>query len=160
MAYYFGIIGGKDDVWGVRIPDLLGCHGGGPTPEAAIADAISAASEWAADLTGEGYPIKAPRDWQSIVADPEAFFDAKTECMVFIPLIVEQRRQVKANISLDAGQLEAIDEEAKRRGLTRSTFMVSAALDKITQAGLEPLPAKKAAPVPKKRAKSKTLVDA
>jgi Ribbon-helix-helix protein, copG family len=34
---------------------------------------------------------------------------------------------VKANISLDAGLLEAIDEEAERRGITRSGFLASAA---------------------------------
>ena len=160
MSYYVGIVDGKDDVWGVRIPDLPGCLGGGPTPDAAIADATSAAIEWSADLIGEGYPIARPRSRQAVIADPEVFFDPATESTVLIPLIIERSRPVKANISLDAGQLEAIDEEAKRRGLTRSTFMVSAALDKITQAGLEPLPVKKAAAAPKKRAKSKTLVDA
>jgi hypothetical protein len=48
-----------------------------------------------------------------------------------IPLILDRARPVKANISLDAGLLEAIDDEAKRRGLTRSAFLVSAAIDKI-----------------------------
>jgi len=43
---------------------------------------------------------------------------------------------VKANISLDAGLLEAIDEEAERRGLTRSALLTSAALDKIEQVEL------------------------
>jgi hypothetical protein len=85
-------------------------------------------------LIGEGYPIRAPRDRQSIVEDPEAFFDAATESTVLIPLVLHRGRVVKANISLDAGSLSAIDAEAKRQGLTRSTFMVGAALDKITGA--------------------------
>ena len=40
-------------------------------------------------------------------------------------------RQAKANISVDAGTLEAIDEEAAAHGITRSAFIASAALEKI-----------------------------
>ena len=46
---------------------------------------------------------------------------------VMIPLLLDSGRSVRANISLDAGLLEAFDAEAKRRGLTRSSFFVSAA---------------------------------
>jgi hypothetical protein len=42
MAYYVAILDGAGDFWGVRIPDLSGSLGGGPTPEAAIAEATSA----------------------------------------------------------------------------------------------------------------------
>eukprot|EP01037_Dinobryon_pediforme_P029075 gene29075-32589_t len=38
MVHYVGIIDGSDDVWGVRVPDFPGCHGGGATAEAAIED--------------------------------------------------------------------------------------------------------------------------
>jgi hypothetical protein len=54
--------------------------------------------------------------------------------MVYIPLIIDKGRAVRANLSFDAGMLEAIDAEAKRRGLTRSAFLSSAALDKIAEA--------------------------
>ena len=33
MPYYVGILDGAKDVWGVRMPDVPGCHGGGATPE-------------------------------------------------------------------------------------------------------------------------------
>ena len=39
MTYYVGVLDGGGEVWGVRIPDIPGCVGGGKTPEAAIADA-------------------------------------------------------------------------------------------------------------------------
>lgn len=42
---------------------------------------------------------------------------------------------MKANLSLDAGLLEAIDAAAKARGLTRSGFLASAARAKIEAAG-------------------------
>ena len=39
MTHYVGVLDGSGDVWGVRIPDIPGCVGGGATAEAAIADA-------------------------------------------------------------------------------------------------------------------------
>jgi predicted RNase H-like HicB family nuclease len=128
---YVGILDGSDDVWGVRIPDVPGCHGGGPTPEAALADAISALREVAAYYVERDIPVPAARGMAEVIADEEAEYDPTRESLVMIPLILDRGRSVKASISLDAGLLEAIDEEARRRGLTRSAFLVSAALDKI-----------------------------
>ena len=49
-----------------------------------------------------------------------------------IPLLLDRGRLVRANVSLDAGLLDQIDAEAKRRGVTRSAILISAAVDKIT----------------------------
>ena len=43
MTQYIGVLDGSGKTYGVRIPDLPGCYGGGATPEAAITDAMSAA---------------------------------------------------------------------------------------------------------------------
>ena len=43
---------------------------------------------------------------------------------------MEAGRAVKANLSLDAGPLAAIDEAAEARGLTRSALLSSAARDR------------------------------
>ena len=43
-------------------------------------------------------------------------------------------REGWANTTLDAGLRELVDSEVKRRGLTRSAFLASAARDKITGA--------------------------
>jgi hypothetical protein len=73
------------------------------------------------------------------MADPAAEFDPTAgESLVMVPLLLDRGRSVKANISLDAGLLETIDEEAGRRGLTRSAFFTSAALDKIARAEIPP----------------------
>jgi HicB_like antitoxin of bacterial toxin-antitoxin system len=53
------------------------------------------------------------------------------ESSVMIPLLLDSGRTVRANISLDAALLEAIDGAAKQRGLSRSAFLASAARDKI-----------------------------
>jgi predicted RNase H-like HicB family nuclease len=132
MAYFVGILDGQKSVWGVRVPDLPGVYGGGASPEEAIADAISAARVWAAHQRAAGYALPKPRSVRAVLADAESAFDAVGgESAVMIPLIVETGVTVKANVSLDAGQLAAIDAEAERRGLTRSAFMASAALEKI-----------------------------
>lgn len=137
MAHYVGILDGAKAVWGIRIPDFPGCHGGGENPEAALADAISALRELAAHQVARGIAIKPPRPMQAIMSDPAAEFDPTAgESLVMVPLLLDSGRSVKANISLDAGLLETIDEEAERRGLTRSAFFTSAALDKIGQADM------------------------
>ena len=137
MSYYVGILDGAKDVWGVRIPDVSGCYGGGATPEAAIADAISALREVAAHWATKGIQLETPRSMQDVIGDKKAEFNPVAgESLVMIPLILDRGRPVKANISLDAGLLEAIDQEFARRGLTRSSFLASAALDKIERSGV------------------------
>jgi hypothetical protein len=55
----------------------------------------------------------------------------KVDSIVMIPRILDAGRSVRANLSVDAGQLAAIDAVAARRGVTRSAFLVSAAMEKI-----------------------------
>lgn len=126
MAHYVGILDGSDSVWGVRVPDLPGVHGGGETPEAAIADTISAAREWAAHVTAKGTAIPAPRTLQEVLSEAE-----DGEATVMIPVFLDAGRTVKANVTFDAGLLETIDAEARQRGLTRAAFLASAAREKI-----------------------------
>ena len=133
MAYYVGILDGSGKVWGVRIPDLPGVHGAGKSPEDAIADTVTAAREWAAHQTTHGGAIPEPRSVQKIKSDAKTEFDPASENLVMVPLVVDRGRSVKANVSLDAGQLEAIDAEASRRGLTRSAFLAAAALELIAR---------------------------
>jgi predicted RNase H-like HicB family nuclease len=128
--HYVGILDGSGDVWGVRIPDLPGCHGGGASAEAAIDDAISAAREWAHEAAARGLALPEPRQIAEIRRDEGIDSDAG-ECAVMIPLIADYGRVVRANLSIEAGLLSAIDEEAERRGLTRSAFIAGAAREKI-----------------------------
>ncbi|GLS30476.1 Predicted nuclease of the RNAse H fold, HicB family [Mesorhizobium albiziae] len=130
MTHYIGILDGERDVWGVRIPDLPGCHGGGTSPEEAIADVTSAAREWAEMHLSTGQALPVARSLAAILK-AEGIDTAAGESAVMIPLIVDSGRSVRANLSLDAGLLAAIDAEATRRGLTRSAFIAGAARDKI-----------------------------
>ena len=133
MVQYVGILDGARKVWGVRIPDLPGCHGGGESPEAALADAISAAREYGAHLIAKGTALPQSRTLAEVLKDKSVAPNvAGGESAVMVPLVLDSGRSVKANISLDAGLLEAIDEAAALCGLTRSAFLASAARDKIS----------------------------
>jgi predicted RNase H-like HicB family nuclease len=130
MIHYVGILDGSGETWGVRIPDLPGCHGGGETPEAAIADATSAARDWAEHRNAKGASLPASRPLSQILRDGELDV-AAGESAVMVPLLLDSGRSVRANLSLDAALLEAIDAAARARGLTRSGFIASAAREKI-----------------------------
>ena len=119
--FYYGILDGADNVWGVRIPDLPGCHGGGETPDAAMSDAMSAAAEWLGN--DEAPDARSMGDILKLIEDGEA--------LIVIPVERDSGRVVRANITVDSGLLADIDRAAKMRGLTRSAFLTSAAREKI-----------------------------
>lgn len=130
MTHFVGILDGSGDAWGVRVPDLPGCHGGGATGEAAILDAISAAREWSEHRSVKGLKMPAPRTVGDLITANEV--DAAAgESIVMIPLLLNSGKLVRANLSLDAALLNAIDQAARLRGLTRSAFIVTAAKEKI-----------------------------
>ena len=134
MSHYVGVLEGEGDVWSIRVPDLPGCHGGGASPDEAVVDTISAMSEWAVTVASDGFAIPVARAVRAVTGDPETEFNPGTESVVLLPLLHETGRPVKANVSIDAGMLSAIDAAAKLRGMTRSAFLVAAAREKIARA--------------------------
>ena len=132
MTYYVGILDGEGDCWGVRIPDSPGAFGAGPTPDAAVQNAVTGLAAWAEATLKDGDGLPAARSLAAIKADPgDAPRIEDGDIAVIIPLLLDSGRTVRANLTLDAGLLETIDAEAARRGLTRSAFLASAARDKI-----------------------------
>jgi predicted RNase H-like HicB family nuclease len=130
VTNYIGILDGKGKAWGVRLPDLPGCYGGGATAEAAIADAMSAAREWIAHRRAKGQVTPKPRSMSQILKAAEADM-TKGEAAVIIPVVLDEGRTVRANLTFEAGLLAQIDAEADRRGLTRSAFLASAARHRL-----------------------------
>jgi hypothetical protein len=83
-------------------------------------------------MRADGVAVPPASTTAEVLADPENHPDvAAAESAVLIPLMLDAGRTVRANVTFDAGLLEAIDAEAKRRGLTRSAFLASAAREKI-----------------------------
>ena len=128
MVNYVGILDGAGDVWGVRIPDVSGCVGGGSTPEAAIADAAQALRDVMTHKQNGGFSIPAPTPLADILSSGEV---DQGESVVFIPLLLDAGRTVRANLTLDAGLLSAIDAAAAARNVSRSAFLADAAREKI-----------------------------
>jgi len=128
MASYIGLVHkDKDSAYGVSFPDCPGCVSAGDTFNEAMVNAAMALKLWAeAELSaGRALPEAQPAD--RFVLDA-----MKTQAtMIAVPMLADAGRSVRLNISLDAGLVEAIDEAAKARGLTRSAFLASAARDKI-----------------------------
>lgn len=136
MSRYVAIVDGAPGAYGVVVPDLPGCTSGGATIDAALRNAVEAVTLWVEDARTDGERIPKPRPAEKLRRDPDvaAALDAGG-VLAYVPLVLDASRPVKANLSLDAGLLNAIDEAAQRRGLTRSAFLASAAREKIESEG-------------------------
>jgi predicted RNase H-like HicB family nuclease len=132
MSRYIALIDGKAGAYGVVVPDLPGCTSAGKTIDEALRNAVDAVRLWAEDARGDGERLQKPRSLETLRTDPE-FRAALREgaALAVVPLLLDSGRAAKANLSLDAGLLEAIDEAAEAHGLTRSAFIASAAREKI-----------------------------
>lgn len=132
MTRYGAIIDGKRGAYGVVVPDLRGCTAMGKTVDEALANAASAAVAWAEVARTDGFAVPKPRPIEALRGDPEIKAElAAGGALAVVPLILDAGRAAKANLSLDAGLLQAIDDAAQARGLTRSAFIASAAREKI-----------------------------
>lgn len=131
MTNFVGVLDGAGKVWGVRLPDVDGCVGGGETPEAAIADATEALRDVATHRRGAGRELPKPSGLADVLAREEI---GPGEIVVLIPLILDAGRTVRANLTLDAGLLDAIDVAAERSGVSRSAFVADAAREKLMRA--------------------------
>jgi predicted RNase H-like HicB family nuclease len=129
---YGAIVDGKRGAYGVIVPDLPGCTAMGKTIDEALVNAVSAATAWARVARADGIQIPKPRPIEMLRSDPEVVAEiAQGGTLAIVPLILDAGRPVKANLSLDAGLLEAIDDAAEAHGLTRSAFITTAAREKI-----------------------------
>lgn len=133
---YVALLDGKSGAYGVVVPDLPGCTAMGRTLNEAMRHAVAAVTAWAEDARADGERMPRPRSAEAVRADPDiAAALAKGAAIMIVPLILDSGRPAKANLSLDAALLQAIDEAAAARGLTRSAFIASAAREKIIAEG-------------------------
>jgi predicted RNase H-like HicB family nuclease len=132
MARYVALVDGRSGSYGLTVPDLPGCTSAAATIDEVLRRATEAVRLWAEDALADGEKLPKPRSIEAVRADPEvAAALAHGAVLAIVPLVRDAGRPVKANLSLDAGLLAAIDEAAAARGLTRSAFLASAAREKI-----------------------------
>ena len=128
---YIALVDGNAGAYGVVVPDLPGCTSAGLTTDEALRTAVETVRLWVEDAIDDGEALPRPRV-EALRTDPEiAAALAAGAVLGMVPLVLDAGRAVRANLSLDAGLLDAIDEAAKAHGLTRSAFLASAAREKI-----------------------------
>jgi predicted RNase H-like HicB family nuclease len=132
MTHYVAVIESSRNTVGAWFPDVPGCVTAAESEAATIAQAAEALRLWAEDALDCGETLPAPRSLEALKSDPDVMESmSRGAAFVFIPLLVDAGRPARANISLDRNLLDAIDQAAKVRGLTRSAFLASAAREKI-----------------------------
>ncbi len=118
-----------DSTFGIRFPDVPGCFSAADDEADILPNAIEALT-----LHLEGLDLPDARGAETLTQDDdvsEALRDGAY--MVSVPLVTTRNRQVRVNISIDKGTLEAIDSAAAMRGMTRSGFLAEAALNEIQE---------------------------
>ena len=126
MQYFYAIVHkDADSAFGVTFPDLPGCFSAADAIDDVLPNACEALELWFEDA--EETP---PRRLDEI-RDLAAADLAEGAFIVAVPRITRSGRQVRANISLDRGMLDAIDRAAAERHLTRSAFLADAARNEI-----------------------------
>jgi predicted RNase H-like HicB family nuclease len=121
---YTALIDGEHGAYGVSFPDLPGCVAMGATVDDALLAAAEALREFDADAAAAGVSLAAPRSPEQWFADDEVAVALRQGAsLASVPLVRTTARSAKANLSLNAGVLAAIDAEASRRGLTRSALV-------------------------------------
>lgn len=132
MARYAILIHPSRKEFGITVPDCAGCTAQADTLDGALESAAEALRLWAEAEASAGRAVPTPRSLEAVLGDADVQYELKRGAIpAAIPLLLDAGRSVRLNISLDAGLVEAIDEAARSRGLTRSAFLASAARDKI-----------------------------
>ena len=75
----------------------------------------------------DGDPLPEPRSFEEISRDPVFIESRQRAQLAWVPLILEQDAAAYIQVAIDGGLLTAIDEEVRRLGTTRSSFLAGAA---------------------------------
>ena len=127
MLRYPALIDGKNGAYGVTFPDLPGVVAMGETVDQALVNAEDALRDYAIETEKDGQAPISPSAIEEVT--PPA-----GSTLVSIPLIRLSGRSIRANMMLDEGVIAFIDGEAKRRGMTRTSYVEWMAR-RIAQAG-------------------------
>lgn len=126
MKYYYGIVHKDDDsAYGVHFPDLPGCHSAADSEDDIVSKAVEALTLWFEDQP------EAPASPLSRIVELARIDLAEGAFLVRVPWIGAVGKLVRTNVSLDRAMLDAIDQAAASRNMTRSGFLVEAARREI-----------------------------
>ncbi len=131
MHYVAFVHKDEDSCYGVSFPDIPGCTSAGDTLEEALANAREALAFHLEGEIADERELPKPRTVDEIKADPTLSDWREGAMLVLVPLVMDRGTARRVNVSFDPGLLEAIDDAAKARGMSRSAFLASAARKEI-----------------------------
>jgi predicted RNase H-like HicB family nuclease len=130
MANYIAVVhkDQKSD-FGVSFPDFPGCITAGSTIDEAKDMAHDALSLHLKGMIEDGENIPTPSKLEDIMDDP----DYSDSAAILIVSVTETKpRSVRVNITVPEDTLRKIDNAAKKRGVSRSSYLVHAAQNAIS----------------------------
>ena len=129
MANYIAIVhkDPKSD-FGVSFPDFPGCVTAGRNIDEAKDLAQEALTLHIQGMIEDGEQLPTPSKLEQLMVDPD-FADAAAYLVVDVP--DTKPRTVRVNITVPEMTLKEIDAAAKKRGMSRSSFLVHAAQNAI-----------------------------
>ena len=116
MIRYPALMDGDDGAYGVMFPDIPGVGAMGSTVDEALLNAEAALRDYAVEAERDGEGLATPSPFQSIETP-------SGNQLVSIPLIRSSGKSVRAGLTLDEDVAEFIDSEARRRGMTRKSYV-------------------------------------
>ena len=114
--------------YGVSFPDFPGCITGGKSIDAVKDLAIEALSGHIKTMKEFGGEIPSPSKLDDIIADKD-YSNAIAFLVISVPDV--KPKKVRVNITLAEDILHQIDITAKKRGMSRSSFLTHAAQNLI-----------------------------
>jgi predicted RNase H-like HicB family nuclease len=129
MANYIAIVHkeAKSD-FGVSFPDFPGCITAGKNIDEAKDMAQEALTLHIQGMLEDGEQLPVPSRLEDIMSDPD-YANAIAYLVVSVP--DAKPRSVRVNVTVPEMTLKQIDAAAKKRGMSRSSFLVHAAQNAI-----------------------------
>jgi len=128
MSIYYGIVHkDPESAYSVHFPDIPLCFSAADEIEDLLPNAMEAIA-----ISHEYKPLPEPSTIES-VRSQAAEDIAEGAFILAVPLVSLIGRTVRANVTMDAGLLESLDDAAKQRKLTRSAFIAQAVRKEISQ---------------------------
>jgi predicted RNase H-like HicB family nuclease len=130
MANYIAVVhkDPKSD-FGVSFPDFPGCITAGSSIDEAKDMANEALSLRVKGLLEDGEDIPSPSKLEDIMENPEY---SDSVAILVVSVSEAKPRSVRVNITVPEDMLRKIDNIAKQRGMSRSSFLVNAAQNAIS----------------------------
>lgn len=119
--------------FGVSFPDFPGCITAGKTLEEARRMAAEALALHIDGMVKDGDAVPEPSILDALAEDPAEHRALKGAVAFLVHIDPETEQTVRINITARQKQIEEIDRLANEAGMTRSAYMVRAALERFVR---------------------------